>query len=592
MLNFFRGLRPYSRLNSSAPEEHETESESLLPMVEIEKLHDPGERNQKTNMSRTPQTSRWRRFWKQKTLLVSLLGILACIVVILLLVLKPARPASSTPSEAQTQEHSEIPSQDSPKVPTTDNSTIPSLYHPHTASMDPETYAQWSLDTLFERQSTSLAEATARYTLKTGRPPPRNYDLWFDFARERSCLIDDYDQVERDFEPFYQLAQRDPTFFKRMVDAGINRAKTVGIKMMKSAVVRKGKFLETDRVYAAYDGDWQQTFSVFAKILPDMDLLLNGHDEPRVLFNPREFGSVEKALSMPNDSTPFFHNPSHTADVYTGGKKCLVPLSNKGFAVSANDASAFLIDSTASDYTEDLYPVMSMTKISPCFSDILVPSEYYYNKAWWSPKYSHPNDIAWENKKPMLYWRGHGTGGQIHRDNYHKFPRFRAVTIGRNHTDIMSIIMTGIVNEHCGWSCDRPKIEKEYGVTALDTPREEQYQYKYLLDLDGNSFSARYLGLLRSGSLVFKSTVFTEFFHDWLIPFVHFIPVLPDLSDMAEKVEWAIANDAAARRIQETGRLLAEKLLTDNQNDCYWGAVLLEWGQLWQESREKEESVQ
>jgi hypothetical protein len=40
---------------------------------------------------------------------------------------------------------------------------------------------------------------------------------------------------------------------------------------------------------------------------------------------------------------------------------------------------------------------------------------------------------------------------------------------------------------------------------------------------------------------------------------------------------------AQARRIQESGRLFAERILTDAQNDCYWFAVLLEWGALWGE---------
>jgi hypothetical protein len=38
-----------------------------------------------------------------------------------------------------------------------------------------------------------------------------------------------------------------------------------------------------------------------------------------------------------------------------------------------------------------------------------------------------------------------------------------------------------------------------------------------------------------------------------------------------------------ARRIQESGRIFAERILTNVQNDCYWFAVLLEWGARWGE---------
>ncbi|KAJ7894848.1 hypothetical protein B0H14DRAFT_2334253, partial [Mycena olivaceomarginata] len=57
---------------------------------------------------------------------------------------------------------------------------------------------------------------------KTGRPPPQNYDKWFKFAREKSCLIDDYDQIHRDFKPFYDLAQDDPRIFQRRLDVAFD----------------------------------------------------------------------------------------------------------------------------------------------------------------------------------------------------------------------------------------------------------------------------------------------------------------------------------------------------------------------------------
>jgi hypothetical protein len=46
---------------------------------------------------------------------------------------------------------------------------------------------------------------------------------------------------------------------------------------------------------------------------------------------------------------------------------------------------------------------------------------------------------------------------------------------------------------------------------------------------------------------------------------VHFIPVLPDLSDLEKKIEWAIENDEEARQIQANGLEYAKRVLTDNQ---------------------------
>jgi hypothetical protein len=77
-----------------------------------------------------------------------------------------------------------------------------------------------------------------------------------------------------------------------------------------------------------------------------------------------------------------------------------------------------------------------------------------------------------------------------------------------------------------------------------------------------------------------QSTAFDEYFNDWLRPFEHYIPVLPDLSDLVQKVQWAISHDTEARQIQQNGRQVAERILTDAQNDCYFFAVLLEYARL------------
>lgn len=124
-------------------------------------------------------------------------------------------------------------------------------------------------------------------------------------------------------------------------------------------------------------------------------------------------------------------------------------------------------------------------------------------------------------------------------DNYRHFPRFRAFEIGKNRTDIMNIRIVSLTGVKCGEPCDLDAIRTQYSIGGREA-MEQQYKFKYLLDLDGNSFSGRYLGLLRTGSLVFKvrtpriwltwmicsiyftmqSAIFTEFFQDWFLPYI------------------------------------------------------------------------
>jgi hypothetical protein len=184
----------------------------------------------------------------------------------------------------------------------------------------------------------------------------------------------------------------------------------------------------------------------------------------------------------------------------------------------------------------------------------------------------------------------------INGDNYRAFPRFRLIALARAHPGTMDVALTGW-NTWCDGECDMDAIGREYEFDSTWTAREEMYKYKYAMDLDGHGWSGRFLGLLRSGSLVFKvcvptatwtpalnectqSTIFTEFFSQWVRPFEHYIPVRPDLSDLVERIEWAREHDAEAKKIQQAGKEFAERVMTDAQNDCYFGLLLLEWARL------------
>ncbi|KAK7001657.1 lipopolysaccharide-modifying protein, partial [Favolaschia claudopus] len=219
-------------------------------------------------------------------------------------------------------------------------------------------------------------------------------------------------------------------------------------------------------------------------------------------------------------------------------------------------------------------------------SDVDWP-QFHYERAGNSPKYAYPDNVLWEDKKSLLYWRGQSTGGWISGDNYRSFPRFKLLDIARNHSSLLDVAITAFYEHFCQAShgctdSDAARIKAEYAITphAHNEPREDVYKYKYVFDVDGNSFSGRYLGLLKSGSLVFKSTVWAEYFDGWLKPYVHYVPVRPDLSDLVERVEWARGNEGEARRIQRAGKEFVERVVTDAQNDCYFLLVLLEWARL------------
>ncbi|KAJ1553724.1 F-actin-capping protein subunit beta, partial [Nowakowskiella sp. JEL0078] len=65
--------------------------------------------------------------------------------------------------------------------------------------------AQLRVKLLESAQSKSVEQAKTRYKLKFNRNSPAGYDKWFVFAQRNKCIIDDYDVLQRDIDPFYRL---------------------------------------------------------------------------------------------------------------------------------------------------------------------------------------------------------------------------------------------------------------------------------------------------------------------------------------------------------------------------------------------------
>ena len=85
---------------------------------------------------------------------------------------------------------------------------------------------------------------------------------------------------------------------------------------------------------------------------------------------------------------------------------------------------------------------------------------------------------------------------------------------------------------------------------AEEIKLEEHCKYKYLFNFRGVAASFRYKQLFLCNSLVFHvGNDWFEFFYDALKPWIHYIPVNPDLKEAKELVEFAIENDKIAKEI-------------------------------------------
>ena len=81
-------------------------------------------------------------------------------------------------------------------------------------------------------------------------------------------------------------------------------------------------------------------------------------------------------------------------------------------------------------------------------------------------------------------------------------------------------------------------------------------------DRNSNAWSGLFEKLL-SGSVVLKVASpynFRQWYYDELIPWVNFVPIDSDMSDLVEKIHWLHKNDDEARIIGENGARLANNL--------------------------------
>lgn len=88
-------------------------------------------------------------------------------------------------------------------------------------------------------------------------------------------------------------------------------------------------------------------------------------------------------------------------------------------------------------------------------------------------------------------------------------------------------------------------------------------RYKYLIDVEGIGYSARFKIFLFSGRPVFlQDRPWREFYYDWLEPYRHYIPVARDLSDLTAQLDWAEANPEKCREIAAAAQAFARRHLT------------------------------
>lgn len=315
-------------------------------------------------------------------------------------------------------------------------------------------------------KSTTLAEAVLHYQSTYQDTPPPGFDVWFDYARNRSAIvIDEFNQIYNDLLPFRTLKPAELRYQTwNMVSNPWNEIS--GISIRNGVAKVQENVLPTHRWMLEGIVKMLDKFSVH---LPDLDLAFNLNDESRVAIRYEDLrmsqstaaaqgfrGSSGFSTSRANGWTDVpaepiteteFENWSFrntfnewaalTCSPSTAARRRVAPMSKSQLCIEcASDHSlgqfvsnwsvaadpchqpdlahlhGFYLSPAAFKATHQLRPVFSQSRAGG-FNDILYPSSWnYIDKVGYAPTNNSEDgrpaypDTPFKEKNATLYWRG------------------------------------------------------------------------------------------------------------------------------------------------------------------------------------------
>lgn len=184
----------------------------------------------------------------------------------------------------------------------------------------------------------------------------------------------------------------------------------------------------------------------------------------------------------------------------------------------------------------------------------------------------------WPRKINKAVWRGAMTGGMFTTQNFLLFPRSQAVTYSLQFPYLINARYSSINQT------DEPEAIKTLFADYFGEwiTVENHIEYKYQLAIDGNTCAfSRFYWQLFSNCLILKpESSNIQWYYRALQPYVHYIPLENDLSDVKEKIEWAMENDAEMQKISRQAQSFAKKNLIRERIFQYLYLLLVEYGKL------------
>ncbi|TDL24277.1 hypothetical protein BD410DRAFT_767481 [Rickenella mellea] len=488
--------------------------------------------------------------------------------------------------------------------------------------------------------SRTLDEAVEEYARRYKRLPPKGFDEWWDYVIENNVsLPDEYDSIFHRLEPFWGVHPRD--LQQIVADWEVDQAMltfTIGKEGDGPIHVLRNLTGPAKRV------DLEERIQNFVDMLkevedalPDFRAVVSPWDNPSLLKDyeltnmaidaaagrtyidlkklpPRKKGWLAACKpSSPARKNPplfrataatnmapqprlktFIHNHQHAMD------PCLHPS-------HLVQVGQYLSHDEGPDPQRNLIPQFSMCA-TPMHIDVLPVPPMPIEEA---------RHRQWEDKvDERLLWRGKNTGMVFNAES--SWPSSQRVRLVRTATELSgdirvlrpprqgeedtsvgrgeewrrsrvnpAIMDVKFVDWPIGCDDETCKLLEELFEWGKHMRVEDSELYKYVMDVDGNGWSSRFRRLLSSNSVVFKSTTYPEWFADRIQPWVHYVPISIDYSDLYDAFIFFRGDlsgegnhDEMARKIAAAARSWTQDFWRKEDVTAYMFRLFLEYARV------------
>ncbi|KAG6330976.1 hypothetical protein ID866_8112 [Astraeus odoratus] len=492
-----------------------------------------------------------------------------------------------------------------------------------------------------QRASKTLEEAVAEYKRRYNRPPPLGFDKWWDYVVRHDVLLpDEFDEIYYDLEPYWgfdpldiQQAQRD---LEKQNDI-ISIEKTPSSDKLEVVFTSlrmdpKPPLRRINNILGLIEEVQHE--------LPPMRISFSPHDGPNMLSDWRiknmtleaaRNGKTVRKADFPKDrvrgwleacppSSPARQNPPDLPPLppihFDPQPNTTAP---KTFIASHRDTmdpcrhpsllathGQFLSQGLGPHPRTTLVPRFSLCR-TELHHDIRPPVPY----GWVSgDDLESDGDLPWDDKSDeRLDWRGSITGlfasphsswtfGQRARlvsltntvmgnvsilrvpaDEHMRVGDPNIVKMGKVNPAWMDIAFAGnaIHCDEAAGTCD--EIEEMWEFRQYQD-REEEGRHKFIIDVDGNGWSGRFKRLITTNSIIFKSTIYPEWFTSRVAPWLHYVPIQVTYEDLYDAVAFFRMHDDLAARIAREGKEWSKRFWRKEDMGAYLYRLLLEYARV------------